>query len=73
MGLNANIYLDRIKKYAPTYEGMMEDFYDSVFGEVASRLPRASFVDNLSTHGWKYFDMVNLNELFVINLERFGT
>ena len=67
------MYLDRIKKYAPTYDGMTEDFYDNIFGEFSNKSTRQEFIENLSHHGWKYFNLANLNELFVINLERFGT
>ena len=28
--------------------------------------------ESLSHHGWKYFDIANLNELFTITLERCG-
>ena len=37
MGVNWKIYQDRIKKYEPTYEGMLEDFLDNVFGEFSNR------------------------------------
>ena len=73
MGLNAQLYQDRIKKYAPTYDGMTDDFYDNMFVEFASQSTRQEFISNLAANGWKYFDLANLNELFVLNLERFGT
>ena len=56
MGLKSQLYQDRIKKYAPTYDGMTEDFYDSVFGEFALKCTREEFIDKLAAHGWKYFD-----------------
>lgn len=37
MGVNWKIYQDKIKKYEPTYEGMLEDFLDNVFGEFSNR------------------------------------
>ena len=73
MGLNAQIYLDRIRKYAPTYDGMTEDFYDKLFGEFSNRITRQEFIDNLTRNGWQYFNLANLNEQFVLNLERYGT
>ena len=38
MGMNFSIYQERILKYSPTYDGMIEDFNDEVFGEYASRI-----------------------------------
>ena len=73
MGVNWKIYQDKIKKYEPTYEGMLEDFLDNVFGEFSNRATQQHFLLSLSQHGWKYFEIKNLNHLFAITLERCGT
>ena len=73
MGVNWKIYQDKIKKYEPTYEGMLEDFLDNVFGEFSNRASIDHFKFSLAQHGWKYFELKNLNHLFAITLERCGT
>ena len=52
---------------------MTDDFFDNMFIEFVSQSTREEFISNLAANGWKYFDLANLNELFVLNLERFGT
>ena len=37
LGLNYQTYQNKIKRYEPTYNGMMEDFYDDIFGEYSNR------------------------------------
>lgn len=37
VGINFVTYSNKIRKYAPTYEGIMNDFYDEVFGEYSNR------------------------------------
>ena len=56
MGMNFSIFQERILKYAPTFDGMVEDFNDEIFGEYANRIDKAEFIDNMGTHGWKYFN-----------------
>ena len=51
---------------------MLEDFFDNIFGEYANRTSREQFIQNLAYHGWKYFDLKNLNELFSIMYEKYG-
>mmetsp|Transcript_2333 Transcript_2333/g.3186 ORF Transcript_2333/g.3186 Transcript_2333/m.3186 type:complete len:82 (+) Transcript_2333:896-1141(+) len=52
---------------------MLEDFLDNVFGEFSNRASLDHFAQSLAHHSWKYFEMNNLNHLFVITLERCGT
>ncbi len=66
MGINYQIYFDKVKKYEPTYTGMIEDFCDSIFGEFSNRVHKDQFKSQLAHHGWKYFEKRNLNELFHI-------
>ena len=40
MGMNYEIYQQKIRRYKPTYDGMLEDFYDSNFGEYNNRSSR---------------------------------
>ena len=72
MGMNFNIYQERILKYGPTYDGMIEDFNDEVFGEYVSRISKNEFISNLANQGWKYFNMANLKELFSISAQKYG-
>ena len=73
MGMNYKVYQDKIKRYAPTYEGMISEFQDVIFGEYANRTNCETFVKTLAQNGWKYFDRKNLNQLFAITLEKYGT
>lgn len=66
-------YERKLKKYEPTYEGIVDHFVDSVFGEFYNRRSREDFIDRLTMDGWKYFSIKNLNELFTIFLEKCGT
>ena len=72
MGLNFSIYQERIQKYSPTYDGMMDDFFDHVFGEYNNKIYKEEFIGNLAAQGWKYFNINNLNELFSMNLQKYG-
>ena len=72
MGMNFSIYQERILKYSPTYDGMIEDFNDEVFGEYASRISKNEFISNLANQAWKYFNMTNLKELFSISAQKYG-
>ena len=73
MNIDWKIYQDKMKKYEPTFQGMIDDFLDNIFGQYSNRASSDQIVQNLSHHGWKYFDQHNLNELFAITLERCGT
>jgi len=73
MGVNFKVYQDKIKRYEPTFDGMIEDFLDGIFGEFSNKTTHAHFIDRLAHEGWKYFDMANLNELFVYTLQKCGT
>ena len=44
-----------------------------MFGKYSNRVTNQFFIDSLSSHGWKYFEKENLNELFSVMLERCGT
>ena len=39
MGVNWKVYQDKVKKHEPTYEGMIQDFMKSVFGESSYHAP----------------------------------
>ena len=71
--INYKEYETKIKKYEPTFDGMMEDFEDTVFGVHYNRRNKDTFIEMLATEGWKYFTIHNLNELFSIMLSRHGT
>lgn len=43
-----------------------KDFNNDMFGEYANSVTHAFFQRQLSSDGWKYFDLKNLNELFEI-------
>ena len=72
MGMNFRDYQLKIKKYKPTYDGMMDDFYDTVFGEFANRISHEDFITNLTASSWKYFEVPNLNEMFALMYDRYG-
>ena len=42
------IYQDKINRYKPTYNGMMEDFYDNIFGEYTNRITQEEFRERLT-------------------------
>lgn len=65
-------YERRIRKYKPTFDGIMLDFEESIFGLFYNRRARETFVEILAHEGWKYFALKNLNELFFIMKERYG-
>ena len=44
-----------------------------MFGTHYNRRVRESFIEILAQEGWKYFSVKNLNELFVIMLQKHGT
>lgn len=71
--LDAKAYEFRIRKYKPTFDGMVDQFLDSVFGEAHNRRSREDFIERLSSDSWKYFDIKNLNEMFTICLDKCGT
>ena len=48
MGVNWRIYQDKIKKFEPTFEGMIEDFNDNVFGEFSRRSSEDHFIKSLA-------------------------
>ena len=59
-------------RYQPTFDGMIEDFNDEVFGEYTNRLNKDEFSSNLANHAWKYFNFKNLKDLFSIALQKYG-
>ena len=59
-------------KYQPTFDGMIEDFNDEVFGEYTNRISKDEFLSNLANQAWKYFNFKNLKELFTIALQKYG-
>jgi len=73
MGVNFYAYQQKIRRYKPTYDGMMEDFVDSVFGEYLNKVSKKTFIENLAYQGWKYFHLANLNALFSLMHEKYGT
>ena len=71
--VNHKIYERKIKRFKPTIDAIMEDFEDNVFGTYANKRTKESFIEALIFHGWKYFDLKNLNELFSLMLKKHGT
>jgi len=71
--IDYKVYEDKIYKYGPTFDGMMEDFECTVFGTHYNRRNKEQFIEMLATDGWKYFTIKNLNELFSIMLQSHGT
>ena len=63
------IYARKIKKYGPTFEGIMSMFENDIFGELHARRNKGHFIDLMTFHGWKYFNLRNFNELFSIMIE----
>ena len=61
-----NHYARKIKRYEPTYQAMMDDFENTIFGYFYNRRNKDQFIEMLATDGWKYFSVANLNELFSI-------
>ena len=43
-----------------------KDFNNDMFGEYANSVSHSFFQRQLTSDGWKYFDLKNLNELFEI-------
>lgn len=68
MGVNFIIFQERILRYAPTIDGMMNDFLDEIFGETSHRVLKDEFIERLANLGWKYLNMSNLYELFTLAL-----
>ena len=73
MNVDWMVYQRKIRKYEPTFDAMIEDFLDCVFGEYANRGSYEEICNSLAKNGWKYFQLDNLNEFFAITLERCGT
>ena len=71
--IDYEIYEDKVEKYKPTFEGMLEDFQDELFGEYGNSVDGKQLDERLSQVGWKYFSLRNLNELFALKLQEFGT
>ena len=71
--MNHKIYERKILRYKPTIDAIMEDFQDNIFGTYSNKRSKESFVEALAFHGWKYFDLKNLNELFSMMLAKYGT
>lgn len=65
-------YEKLVAKYRPTFQGMQEDFEDTVFGTHYNRRNKDTFIELMAVQGWKYFQVNNLNELFTIMLELHG-
>ena len=53
--VNYEKYQKRIKKYRPTFDGIMTDFEDSVFGIFYNSRMKETFIRIMSNQGWKYF------------------
>ena len=66
--VNYKIYERKIKQYKPTIDAIMEDFEDNIFGTYINKLSKEDFIEALVFHGWKYFDLKNLNEFFSLML-----
>ena len=49
------VYQRKIRKYEPTFDAMIEDFLDCVFGEYANRGSYEEICNSLAKNGWKYF------------------
>lgn len=48
MGVNWKIYQDRVRKFEPTYEGMIEEFLDNIFGSQSRRASYEHFTKSLA-------------------------
>ena len=48
-------YQKRIRKYRPTFDGIMTDFEDDIFGNHVNCRMKESFIEIMSNQGWKYF------------------
>lgn len=53
--VNYELYLRKLKKYEPTFDGMMEDFEDSIFGKLYNRRNQGQFIEMIASSGWMYF------------------
>ena len=73
MKINYKIYQDKIKKYKPTLDAMLDEFEESIFGIHFNRRNRDTFIETLGCNGWKYFEIKDLNELFSIMYAKHGT
>ena len=48
------------------FQSIIDTFNYDMFGPYANSITRNDFMTSLSSDGWKYFNQMNLNELFSI-------
>ena len=60
-------YEKKMDEYEKVFDTVAErDFNNDMFGEYANSVSHSFFQRQLTSDGWKYFDLKNLNELFEI-------
>lgn len=59
-------YEEKMYAYETVYDAIIEEFTNDVFGLYSNSVESEDFVQSLTTEGWKYFDLKNLNELFAL-------
>ena len=55
-----------MRDYEVIFDAVNEEFSNDMFGEYSNSVTREEFQQRLTSDGWKYFDLKNLNELFSI-------
>ena len=61
-------YEKKMDEYEKVFDTVAErDFNNDMFGEYANSVSHSFFQRQLTSDGWKYFDLKNLNELFEIS------
>ena len=70
--VNYEKYQEKISKYNATFEGILEEFEDEIFGEYNNSIAKDDLEKRIGHIGWKYFSLKNLNELFAIKLEKYS-
>jgi len=66
-----NYFNRKISLYEVVFEAVTDQFIEDMFGPYANQVSREAFQLGLSLHGWKFFEVKNLNELFAIKFEEF--
>ena len=64
--IDVEYYKNKMNNYEVVFDAVIEDFINSMFGQFANSASKADFQLNLMSDGWKFFDLLNLNELFHI-------
>ena len=66
---DVSFFSRKISAYELVFEAVTEEFINDMFGPYANQVTRQTFKVGLQIHGWKFFEVKNLNELFKIKYD----